>query len=66
MNLADQLYETVRPLPDTLIQEVIDFALFLKQREEQAEWQNLQQAQTLSLHDWNNPEDEVWNDVPAI
>ncbi len=29
-------------------------------------WQNLQQAQAASLADWDNPEDEVWNDVPAV
>jgi hypothetical protein len=66
MNLAEQVYQTVKPLPDALAQEVLDFALFLRQREEALEWQNLMLAQADSLTDWNNTEDEVWNDVPAI
>ncbi len=66
MNLAEQLYQTVKPLPETLVQEVLDFALFLQQREESLEWRNFMLAQTSSLDDWDNAEDEVWNDVPAI
>lgn len=66
MNLAEQIYQTVKPLPESVAQEVLDFALFLRQREENAEWQNLMLAQTSALADWNNEEDEVWNDVPAL
>jgi Protein of unknown function (DUF2281) len=65
MNLAEQIYQTVKPLPESVAQEILDFALFLRQREENAEWQNLMLAQSSSLADWNNEEDEVWNDVPA-
>lgn len=53
-------------MPEPLVQEILDFALFLRQREAQVEWQNLMNAQTRSLDDWNNDEDEVWNDVPAV
>lgn len=49
-----------------MVQEVLDFALFLRQREERAKWQNLMLAQTSSLADCDNAEDEVWNDVPAF
>ncbi|MEY3880142.1 MAG: hypothetical protein RIQ94_937 [Pseudomonadota bacterium] len=66
MSLAEQVYQTVKPLPEPLVQEILDFALFLRQREESFEWQNLMLAQTCSFNDWNNIEDEVWNDVPAI
>ncbi len=66
MNLAEQLYQTVKPLPETRVQEVLDFALFLQQREESLEWRNCMLAQASSLDDWDNAEDEVWNDVPAI
>ncbi len=54
------------PLPEAMAQEVLDFALFLRQREENAEWQNLMLAQSSALADWENDEDEAWNDVPAI
>ena len=68
MNLAEQVYQAIKPLPEAMVQKVLDFALFFRQREEKAEWQNLMLAQTSSLADWDNneDEDEVWNDVPAI
>ncbi|NOS88048.1 MAG: DUF2281 domain-containing protein [Methylococcaceae bacterium] len=66
MNLAEQVYQAVKPLPDPIVQEILDFALFLRQREAAVEWQNLMHAQTVSLSDWDNTEDEVWNNVPAI
>ena len=66
MSLAEQVYQTIKPLPEPMVQEILDFALFLRQREEQAEWQNVMNAQSVSLADWDNFEDEVWNNVPAI
>ena len=66
MSLAEQVYQTIKPLPEPVVQEVLDFALFLRQRAEHAEWQNFMNAQTCSLADWDNIEDEVWNNVPAI
>nr|VFK60800.1 MAG: hypothetical protein BECKTUN1418F_GA0071002_12305 [Candidatus Kentron sp. TUN]VFK63683.1 MAG: hypothetical protein BECKTUN1418D_GA0071000_12225 [Candidatus Kentron sp. TUN]VFK70083.1 MAG: hypothetical protein BECKTUN1418E_GA0071001_12334 [Candidatus Kentron sp. TUN] len=36
------------------------------QQEMRDEWQNLMLAQADSLTDWDNAEDEVWNDAPAI
>ncbi len=66
MSLAEQVYQTVKPLPEPIVQEVLDFALFLRQREDSSEWQNLMVAQTSSFKDWDNVEDEVWNDVPAL
>jgi hypothetical protein len=66
MNLAEQVYQAIKPLPEAMVQEVLDFALFLRQREEKAEWQNLMFAQNSSLADWDNDEDEVWNDVLGI
>ena len=67
MNLAEQVYQAIKPLPEAMVQEVLDFALYLRQREEKAEWQNLMFAQNSSLADWdNNEEDDVCNAVPAI
>ena len=60
MNLAEQVYQAIKPLPEAMVQEVLDFALFLRQREEKAEWQNLMFAQNSSLADWDNDEDEVY------
>jgi len=65
MNLAEQVYQIVKPMPESMVQEVLDFVLFLRQREESREWGDLMLAQDHSLTDWDNAEDEVWNDVPA-
>ncbi len=53
-------------LANSNAQEILNFALFLRQREEAREWQNLMLAQAESLSDWDNTEDEVWNNVPAV
>ena len=66
MSLAKQVYQTIKSLPEPLVQEILDFALFLRHREENADWQNLMLAQTCSFADWDNVEDEVWNNVPAV
>lgn len=36
------------------------------QRQDAEAWNNLMLAQAHSLTDWDNDDDEVWNDVPAI
>jgi hypothetical protein len=66
MSLAEQVYQTIKSLPEPMLQEILDFALFLRQREEQAEWQNIMNAQACSFADWDNVEDEAWDNVPAI
>lgn len=75
MNISDaeRLTEQVAQLPPERQIEVVDFVQFLLQREQQQqhreevrEWKNLMLAQTDSFTDWDNAEDEVWNDVPAV
>jgi hypothetical protein len=46
MSLAEQVYQTIKSLPEPMLQEILDFALFLRQREEQAEWYRLVRLQT--------------------
>lgn len=58
MNLAEQLYQTVKPLPEQMVREVLDFALFLRQQEKSQKRQNLMLAQAKSVSDGNNAEDE--------
>ncbi|UQB41887.1 hypothetical protein JX580_09470 [Thiomicrospira microaerophila] len=66
MSLADTIYEVIKPFPDDMAKEVLDFALYLNQREDTQEWRNLQAAQMNSFTDWNNEDDEVWNHVPEV
>ncbi len=66
MNLTEQVYQVIKPLPENIVQEILDFALFLRQRDEKTEWQNLMLAQSSAFSDWDNDEDEIWNDVSEI
>ena len=71
MTTAEQVYEALKPLPEPLVREVLDFVRFLRMRRgvtpERAEELNLIYAQETSLKKvWDNVEDEVWNDVPTL
>lgn len=67
MNTAEQIYHSVRPLPEPLAAEVLDFVSFLKERHGLAETSNLTAAQAQSLEaGWNNDMDEIWNALPAV
>jgi Protein of unknown function (DUF2281). len=66
MNTADKIYLEVRRLPEALAQEVLDFIGYLELehglRDRVAE--ELKPAQEEAMrHVWENPEDEVWNDL---
>jgi len=66
MNTAERVLEEIADLPESLQQEVLDFAHFLKQRADREQQRNLRNAQISSLERlWDNPDDEVWNDVPV-
>ena len=58
---ADATYKAVKPLPEPLAREVLDFIEFLRSRGERLD-HDLMLAQQASLnHVWNNADDEVWN-----
>ncbi len=64
MSLSELAVEQIKTLPDELAREVLDFVGYLKERQERAEWQDLVQAQSSAMKAvWDNPEDEVWNDL---
>jgi hypothetical protein len=64
MTIADMIYEQVKALPERLAREVLDFARFLREREENSEWRDLKSAQAKSLDRiWTNDEDRVWDDA---
>lgn len=68
MSIAQQIYQSVKPLPEPLAREVLDFINFLMLRQSHKESDDLQRAQTQShaAADWDNADDEAWNDVPAV
>ena len=64
MSLAELIYEEVKSLPDQLAREVLDFAGYLRDRQNRADWRDLAAAQARSLDPvWNNNEDSVWDDA---
>jgi nitrous oxide reductase accessory protein NosL len=66
MDLAELVYESVKGLPSSAAQEVLDFARFLAQSEASKEDRDLPLAQQSALADWDNPDDDAWNDAPAV
>jgi len=66
MGIAEQIVQSVQQLPESAAREVLDFARFLVQREAAKQEQDLVAAQQMSLSDWDNQEDEVWNDAPGV
>jgi hypothetical protein len=66
MGTAEQILDELRHLPPALQQEALDFAHFLRKKNEGAEEENLILAQQTSLQGiWDNQDDEAWNDVSA-
>jgi hypothetical protein len=79
-SVLEEIQQHAAALPSELQVELLNYLIYLEhkahgnanlfakeqQREETLEWQNLMLAQAVSLTDWDNTEDEVWNDVPAI
>ena len=64
MNIAKLLHHEIDKLPENKIQEVLDFLLFIKNRNEHYQWQDLLAAQEKSLYPvWDNTDDEIWNDL---
>jgi hypothetical protein len=64
MTVAEQVYEQAKLLPEPLAREALDFVLFLRERQERGEWQNLKDAQATALASvWDNAADEAWNSV---
>lgn len=64
MTLSELVYEQFRTLPEPQAREVLDFIGFLKEKQERTEWEDLMRAQTTAFKTiWDNPEDEVWNDL---
>ncbi len=64
MSTADRIYEIVKPLPEPLAREVLDFAEFLRTRVATPNADDLTTAQAVSMSlVWDNPDDEVWNDA---
>lgn len=66
MSTAEQIMREIQKLPESLVQEVLDFIGYieLKHGLKDRLTEELKQAQTPAMkHVWDNTEDEVWNDM---
>lgn len=69
MNLADKIHQHAQRLPEPLAREVLDFIGYLEQKHGveplvSRQEGHLKAAQMKSMQKlWDNPEDEIWNDV---
>jgi hypothetical protein len=66
MTTAEKIIQEVQRLPEPLAREVLDFIGYIEfkhgLKDQLAE--ELKQAQEPAMkHIWDNPEDEVWNDL---
>ncbi|WP_018866178.1 MULTISPECIES: DUF2281 domain-containing protein [unclassified Thioalkalivibrio] len=65
MDIADQIYEEVKRLPEPLSREVLDFIGYLESKHGLSDTpgEDIKKAQETALGSiWENPEDEVWDD----
>jgi len=66
MNIAEVICREARRLPEPLAREVLDFIGYLEAKHGLRDLgvEHLKQAQAPVMdHVWDNPEDEVWNDL---
>jgi len=58
------LLELIEEIPESQLEEVIDFILFLKHKQDKKLLSDLVSASESSIDFWNNDiDDEVWNNV---
>ena len=64
MNLAKEIYKSVKPLPDEYAREALRFIEYLRFKALDQGEVNVMAAQQASMDRvWANEDDEVWNDV---
>ena len=66
MNIAEKTHKEAKHLPEPLAREVLSFIGYLEYRHglRDPATEDLRNAQHSALEKiWNNPEDEVWNDM---
>jgi hypothetical protein len=66
MNLAEQIYENAKPLPDEYAREALRFIEYLRYKAFDQGDVSVMAAQQTSMDTiWSNEDDEVWNDVAS-
>ena len=62
LNAKQKLEEIISVLPENKLEEVIDFASYLRGREEAEELLRMQMSSKAYL-DWSSPENDIYDEV---
>lgn len=62
LNAKQKLEEIISSLPESKLEEVIDFACFLRNREK-ADEQLRMQMNSYAYKDWMSPENDIYDEV---
>jgi len=66
VNLAKEIYKSVKPLPDEYAREALRFIEYLRYKAQDQGEGNVMASQQSSMDRvWANEDDEVWNDVAS-
>jgi len=61
-----EIYTLVESLPDSQLNEIANFILFVKMRDESKRYKDLEALSVSSTEFWNNEvDDEVWNNAAS-
>ena len=62
--LKQEIYTLVESLPNSQLNEIVKFILFVKMRDESTRYRDLETMSVSSTEFWNNEiDDEVWNNA---
>jgi len=62
--VKQEIYTLVETLPDSQLNEIANFILFVKMRDESRRYKDLEILSASSTEFWNNEiDDEVWNNA---
>ncbi len=64
MTKVELICEQIKAFPEPILQELLDFMGYLKEKQAREGLRDLMLAQEDSLRAiWDNDEDEVWNEI---
>jgi len=62
--VKQEIYTLVESLPNSQLNEIVKFILFVKMRDESTRYRDLETMSVSSTEFWNNEiDDEVWNNA---
>jgi len=63
MSQVERINQYLREAPESQLNEILDFVMFLRQKKDKDTFHDLLSTSTSSTAFWDNDEDEVWDRV---